>query len=54
MSCSCHINPPCHYCAICYECEGCGKIRHPEEDGVNYICDQVLCDYCLPEDDRNS
>lgn len=49
MSCSCHINPPCGYCEQTYECDNCGRLKHPDDNGLNVVEDKVYCDSCFED-----
>jgi hypothetical protein len=47
MSCSCHIAPPCSHCSELYQCDGCGDLKHPTEDGLIVTTEEkALCENC--------
>lgn len=52
MSCTCHINPPCSWCADKYECVECGELKHPSESEPNYYpgTDTYECARCVETD----
>lgn len=52
MGCYCAATrPPCTWCESAYECDGCGKIKHPADDGMTTVAyhSQTLpmCDSCV-------
>lgn len=52
-SCSCHINPPCHYCENSVYCNKCGErtcsfyeLQNMQEESPEITMDNILCDKC--------
>jgi hypothetical protein len=44
--CSCHINPPCHYCMDMFECTFCGTLQNPGEYADDDQLEQKICTKC--------
>lgn len=44
MSCTCFIRAPCQWCLVVYECDSCGWMTTPDDDGDH---DRFICGYCV-------
>lgn len=51
--CSCHHNPPCHFCTVHIECEVCGAVvcedKAEEMTSTSDGTEVIMCPHCASE-----
>lgn len=48
MGCYCGATmAPCSWCEDSYECSGCWLIRNKDDDGINFLEEDIFCDKCV-------